>query len=135
MLIEFSDDDMAALHETNAASRPDAGDIGHHLVGPRACGIDQCAGRGLALATGFGVFERQPPESAVAACGDATGAYPDISPSHRRIARIEHDKPVVLHPAIGIFEADRRNVAQRLARRMGPQPRVFVPGRSLRPPR
>ena len=61
------------------------------------------------------MLQLEPPQVALARGADERGAHAHIGAARRGVARIEDDETGVLHPAVRIFEAEFRHVAQRRA--------------------
>ena len=71
----------------------------HQHPGPEAAPVGQLDGPAVALAPGLG----------------HAGADDDVGAARRRVARVQHHQPRIVHPAVGIFIGPRQPVLQRRA--------------------
>ncbi len=85
-----------------------------HLGDPRAAGIDEDA-RGDLVRASVAMPETRPPTALDATRRHQLRAGEDRRATPRRIARVEHDEPRVVDPAIGIDEGGVQPRAQRHA--------------------
>src|SRR4029077_6035376 len=102
--IEAIDDDMTALDEAQFVAPAAAHLLRQKFAGPWPRRVHQGAGahgRTLSLLA----FELRYPGWTVAAGRNAGGAGHDLRATLARIDRIEDDKPCIVDPTVGIFEA------------------------------
>ncbi len=95
---------MTAAHEANAFGGLDPDFLLDDVADPGAARIDQhlrVRDRGFARAP---VLQRDPPDVAVALCGQDLGANANVGAAIFGVAGIEHDQTRVLDPAVRILE-------------------------------
>ena len=113
---ELAGDDVAALHQADAAVAGRAVDAGEHILHPRPRRIDDAASAHGALSGSIAQLDG--PGIAVAPGRQHRRARADVGAARLGIERVEHDQAGIVDPAVRIFEGARVGVLDRLAHRI-----------------
>ncbi|CCE05018.1 hypothetical protein BRAS3843_1250017 [Bradyrhizobium sp. STM 3843] len=109
---KFRHHDVASLHKPHVICGVHPGHALQDLLNPGPRGIDQSpCPHNLRIAVL--ALQLEDPDLALSSCAHCPRAGQDRGAIARGIDQIENDKPGVVHPAVGIFEATAKFAAQR----------------------